>query len=151
MFVARTYLFRSAALVFPRFNSRRPPTPRVWASRYYPLLNSAARCLENNQKAADLNNKSRYPANDFPGRSLRPHQPSSESAEAQSLPKQLANIFRESNLRAFAALASCRRRGALVGDSAVTRGAQKSVKFAGTFLQAEADDLPPRVRIKCKE
>jgi hypothetical protein len=43
----------------------------------------------------------------FPDGHCGPRQPGSKSAEAQWLPAQLANIFRESELRVFPGLASC--------------------------------------------
>ena len=62
--------------------------------------------------------------------SLRPHGPSSESAEAPFLLKLLANIFRECELWTFIAPALSGRRGALAAAFAAFRSCQIGVKVA---------------------
>src|SRR5882724_8771020 len=64
------------------------------------------------------------------GRSLRPHEQSSESAEVQSLLKLPASLVRENH----------RAGRALCGARAVARSRQKGVNVEG-FRQAKAYDL----------
>jgi hypothetical protein len=64
---------------------------------------------------------------------------------AQSLPKHLAHILRENDLRAFASLASWGKRGALAGAVAVTRGCQETVNLASAYLRGDPRDLSARI------
>jgi hypothetical protein len=75
----------------------------------------------------------------------RPHDPSSEWADGQSLPNQLANIFGQDH---WASPAFCGRRGALADVFAVSafftvsRGRQKGVNgVRGAFLHTKAYDI----------
>src|ERR1700730_9926677 len=90
-------------------------------------------------------------------RSVRPNRSSFESAEAQSSLKQLADVVRESDLRAFAGPTSGVRRVRIVIPAAlsvtvilVTRSRQECDEFACTFLYGKAHDLPARIDVCCQ-
>jgi hypothetical protein len=69
--------------------------------------------------------------------------PGSEPAEGQSLLKQHANVFRESDPPALTGPALCGKRGALSAIFAFSRGRQKTVNIAGA-CHGQADDQPAR-------
>jgi hypothetical protein len=72
--------------------------------------------------------------------SARTDDPNSESAEAHSLLKQFANIFRESDLRVMA-LAG--RRDARCGCT-VGWGRQEAMHFTGLGVEGKTDELSDR-------
>src|SRR5947209_7135067 len=64
------------------------------------------------------------------------------ASETQSLPKHLANIFRESSLPCFGGLAWC---GSLVGRLAVIRARQECIRYRSTLDCCFPGDLPTRI------
>jgi hypothetical protein len=84
------------------------------------------------------------------GRSSRPHEPSSKSAEAQSLLREIANISGESDLRAFTGQALCSRCGAFAANFAVDWGRQESVNVADA-VHAKAYDLSVGIDAVCEQ
>ncbi len=60
-----------------------------------------------------------------------------------------ANLLRQNHIRHFASAAWRGSRGAPVGDLAVTRGSQITVKFARICIEGQACDLPARIDAVC--